>query len=114
MSYEDTLEKVIIRLDREEKEKDRRIAELENQWISVEDRLPKRSVFVLIYRPEAVFDKHKISRISHGCFEGIEIVTHWMPLPQPPNKALKEQKHTSSEGDFWSELEEELKEQGDE
>ena len=31
MSYEDTLEKVIVRLDREEKEKDKRIAELEEE-----------------------------------------------------------------------------------
>tara|TARA_R110000850_G_C9655555_1_gene434921 strand:- start:174 stop:416 length:243 start_codon:yes stop_codon:yes gene_type:complete len=31
MKYEDTLEKVIVRLDREEKEKDRRIAELEKE-----------------------------------------------------------------------------------
>ena len=31
MSYEDTLEKVIVRLDGEEKEKDRRIAELEKE-----------------------------------------------------------------------------------
>ncbi len=35
MGYEQTLEKVILRLDREEKEKDRRIAELEkeNEWL---------------------------------------------------------------------------------
>ena len=31
MKYEDTLEKVIVRLDREEKEKDRRIVELEDE-----------------------------------------------------------------------------------
>jgi hypothetical protein len=31
MSYEETLEKVILRLDREEKEKDKRIAELEKE-----------------------------------------------------------------------------------
>ena len=31
MSYENTLEKVIIRLDGEEKEKDKRIAELEKE-----------------------------------------------------------------------------------
>ena len=45
MSYEDTLEKVIVRLDREEKEKDRRIAELEsdNKALIVEgDELDKR------------------------------------------------------------------------
>ena len=35
MGYEQTLEKVILRLDREDKEKDRRIAELEkeNEWL---------------------------------------------------------------------------------
>ena len=34
MSYENTLEKVIIRLDGEEKEKDKRITELESMLIS--------------------------------------------------------------------------------
>ena len=35
MSYEETLEKVILRLDGEEKEKDRRIAELEKERIKL-------------------------------------------------------------------------------
>ena len=33
---------------------------------------------------------------------------------QAAREALREQKHTSSEGDFWSELEEELREQANE
>ena len=49
MSYEETLERVIQRLDDEEKEKDKRIAELENQWISVEDRLPDELQNVLSF-----------------------------------------------------------------
>tara|TARA_R110002167_G_scaffold45774_1_gene137345 strand:- start:603 stop:884 length:282 start_codon:yes stop_codon:yes gene_type:complete len=44
MGYEQTLEKVILRLDREEKEKDKRIAELEKEanntkglWVTSND-----------------------------------------------------------------------------
>ena len=66
-----------------------------NKWISVKDKLPKVDEIVLIYTP-----KDKV--ITSACINPIEYrgtfwfypenngwnedeVTHWMPLPEPPN-----------------------------
>ena len=66
------------------------------EWVSVKDRLPEQGVYVLGFRPDAVFDKNKITKLgktqfenAEWLFEGIERVTHWMPLPEPP-KQLKD------------------------
>ena len=61
------------------------------EWISVEDRLPKDGVRVLALHEDGIV---RIG-ISRGCFPavvsrtyaktfGIVEVTHWMPLPEPP------------------------------
>ena len=70
-----------------------KIAELENQWISVEDRLPDELQSVLSFSSyEGVFQ----SIYRAGNFKKTLVVwehlnvTLWMPLPQPPNEALKE------------------------
>jgi len=97
-------------------EKDKRIAELERGWISVEDRLPDVGVNVLIYcancpkglienkhysgwylnlpiKQGAVYKAltglrwHSTCTPPDSCFgffgdEGV--VSHWMPLPEPP------------------------------
>ena len=99
MSYEETLERVIQRLDSEEKEKDKRIAELENQWISVQDRLPElEDNSVLVYFTttsiETVHIEDNFKDIPNGFDkEGNQLytkwyicsgITHWMPLPEPP------------------------------
>ena len=101
MSYEETLERVIARLDDEEKEKDKRIAELENQWISVEDRLPElEDNSVLVYFTttsiETVHIEDNFKDIPNGFDkEGNQLytkwyifsgITHWMPLPSPPKE----------------------------
>lgn len=71
-----------------------------NEWISVEDRLPPQDTYVLT----AKYDSRKnvgmyfiqiASRLGdkwfddHNC-DFIEPkyghMTHWMPLPEPPNK----------------------------
>ena len=44
MNYENTLEKVIIRLDEEDKEKDKRIAELEKTCKSRSDTIIEYSI----------------------------------------------------------------------
>ena len=122
MSYEETLERVIQRLDSEEKEKDKRIAELEkklwrteqkseqavnraaemiehrdgriaeleDQWISVDDEMPSAEhamVIVDFYGGNVGVgypNKGKILDEPMGMlFNG---VTHWMPLPEPPKE----------------------------
>lgn len=57
---------------------------MNNQWISVEDRLPELGIWVL------TFDGASGIWIGY-CFDGVWIiqgaistVTHWMPLPEPP------------------------------
>ena len=85
-----------------------RIVELENQWISVEDRLPEMDSMVLVYETSfARTDKHDekfetskkrprgvrfgmyVSGIKcfrpEGCNGTDYDITHWMPLPEPPN-----------------------------
>ena len=70
-----------------------------SEWISVEDELPGYGVEVLVFRPMAKESDDPIikisSRLNDGistvspqgvehCFECWCHVTHWMPLPEPP------------------------------
>jgi len=73
-----------------------------SEWISVEDRLPEKEVSVLIFVPShnkmhtAELCKWKIFcsswHISFGKHAhdplvfGQREVSHWMPLPNPPEK----------------------------
>ena len=82
-----------------------KIAELENQWISVEDRLPYESAFVIAKSIGVTESKHqtgilvlyyctaytKSERFQSQHRASHVTVTHWMPLPTPPNETLKEQ-----------------------
>ena len=57
-----------------------------SNWISVEERMPHYGERVLITEGHAVFEaslsiSHKWVRCGIGWAEG---VTHWMPLPEPP------------------------------
>lgn len=81
--------------------------EKDNQeWISVKDRLPRYNETVLIYRPFMAED------ISVGNYYGYygeddeewhegwvccgtivtdkDVITHWMPLPEPPKEQTDE------------------------
>lgn len=61
-----------------------------SEWISVKDRLPEPYVAVLVWEKDdtkeggfAYVDRHdgevwKIGSLGNGA------VTHWMPLPEPP------------------------------
>lgn len=63
-----------------------------SDWISVKDRLPKAEEKVLAY--EAAFDSMSIAfrlpdtenYINDGDFYTLDAVTHWMPLPKPPEE----------------------------
>ena len=85
----------ITRIKAENRAFKKRIAELENQWISVEDRLPDELQSVLSFSSyEGVFQ----SIYRAGNFKKTLVVwehlsvTLWMPLPHPPNEALKKGK----------------------
>ena len=81
----------------DEAELNARITELEaqlassqskSQWVSVEDRLPESRVNVLIGRDDNVghakFNGHSWTIISSNDVVAPYLVTHWMPLPEPP------------------------------
>lgn len=66
-----------------------------NEWVSVEDRLPEKGENVLVYAIAKHIGVTKISidkleegerrpvwLYTHGWFE----VTHWMSLPEPPDR----------------------------
>ena len=77
-----------------------------NGWISVEDRLPEDNVEVMVNRKDNGFWWGVISK-ANGLFfvrfgndwMDVSDVTHWMPLPEPPD-----------EGGLMMKLSEELRE----
>ena len=60
------------------------------EWISVKDRLPVTKEVVLTY--ESAFDSMSMAFrlpnteefINVGDYYALDAVTHWMPLPKPP------------------------------
>ncbi len=60
----------------------------DNQWIKVEDRLPKAGERVIASDGDAVGEYYFIN----GNFETDEgyfiDATHWMPLPEAPNETI--------------------------
>lgn len=64
-------------------------------WISVKERLPKVNKDVLLFSPFYLDYKYFIGKLlkdgafvceeaERDIFFGKEKVTHWMPLPEPP------------------------------
>ena len=55
------------------------------EWISVKDRLPEEGVDVLVWETQgfAYCDMLKSGVWNIGADEGA-IISHWMPLPEPP------------------------------
>ena len=62
-------------------------------WISVEERMPEREGYYLVYScgdyEIAKFRKGKFHIWEQDAFESMDwrpttLITHWMPLPEPP------------------------------
>ena len=72
-----------------------------NRWIPVSERLPEQSGYYLVCDSTAEFDnirgrqdvsKFVIGRHGghwYGAIRG-EYITHWMPLPEPPESEVQE------------------------
>lgn len=67
--------------------------ELKNQWISVKDRLPEPLTEVIIYLKDktvaSAIYRADSELMDYAFFRGsihyeIDYVTHWQPLPKPP------------------------------
>lgn len=73
-----------------------------SEWISVKDRLPSNDGYYLVFAPGYWGNNHLIDDLaiskynknykvhwgierggSRGC---VGCITHWMPLPEPPEK----------------------------
>ena len=60
-----------------------------SEWIKCEDRLPpKNAGEILVYVGEQNEGRDKLGahmRVQTGINYGFRKVTHWMPLPKPPD-----------------------------
>ena len=66
------------------------------EWISVKDRLPEEKTNYIVYYKHAFCDDESHIGICICYYDGVEFnmdslhkVTHWMPLPEPPEEMLK-------------------------
>jgi hypothetical protein len=64
---------------------------MESQWVSVDERLPEKGVYVWCYSKSLgmVSDCYDCDVSDEHWFKGdreeyLTDVTHWMPLPEPP------------------------------
>jgi hypothetical protein len=61
-----------------------------SEWISVDDRLPKRQENVLVASKHgfvciaSLTNNHRNNKFYDGDGLAINSITHWMPLPEPP------------------------------
>lgn len=55
-----------------------------SEWISVKDRLPAPNTWVLVYAKQGSYMNLRIDYICNGRWFFSMMVTHWMPLPEPP------------------------------
>lgn len=53
-------------------------------WISVEDGLPDVNMRVLVFRPEMLNADVGPIAVQWGWMVKQKDVSHWMPLPEPP------------------------------
>lgn len=70
------------------------------EWISVKDRLPELGQWVLAYKQGSEYGIYLVKYFYNetlgvclwydhnhcGCYEDIEYISNWMPLPNPPEE----------------------------
>ena len=73
--------------------------EQDNKWISVKDRRPEPNTWIMVYikYPSPVFEFEtgiqkmsgikKVFYYGEGFYCDFGTITHWMPLPEPPESA---------------------------
>lgn len=65
------------------------------KWISCEEKLPEnRTVILIAYEGKVIYSYYQDGVFSDCCFPSAfdkDKITHWMPLPPPPD--LLEQEH---------------------
>ena len=64
---------------------------MENKWISVKDRFPEEEEDVLSYQFNGEINisytyGHEWRSLESGFRMDNSVVTHWMPLPEPPTQ----------------------------
>ena len=65
------------------------LEKIDTEWISIETRLPENATFILVWGSHSM---PWMCEFIEGEFTDIEDcvplagITHWMPLPSPPNK----------------------------
>ena len=69
-----------------------------SEWISVKDRLPEERGSYLVFEPEFIDSElaswsvlvaryYETDKTFNYNFQVLSNVTHWMPLPEPPEDA---------------------------
>ena len=67
-------------------------------WISVKDRLPEPFSIVLCFMAWGGYDVKQFEQnhfFNQGSYKRLEdgVVTHWMPLPEPPKEEHNDNDH---------------------
>ena len=68
------------------------------EWISVDDELPEEAVNCIVHYRHAYCDNDGYWAIGFCCYDGEKFlfdpaykVTHWMPMPNPPEMGKMEE-----------------------